>query len=475
MSYNPFDKDLDSIVEDDLGILIENEITEGWYVEYKSQIPERSGKLNTIKIIKSIASFANTKGGWIFWGVECDKNFPDKICGISTDKYSNLQDQLSRIVSSNINPTPIYNFKEVQLSSGKIVFIIKVEESPTPPYIANNGVIYQRENNESNPIRDRYIIEKLNEKTQTYVKSIEDFTHFDEYGETKGQSDSNESFLELYLFPKPFNSFEFNNFFSSTFFQTVSDIFCSGVNCKIEIGGSTKDVPVSIGMNSIYTSNDSILIRNINENNIIYKSTTLEIFRNGNLKFLMPLHNFGIKNVPERYREPETIEYLIRRFLLDDLDDGFAIYDKTDIENIQELPSNGFSDWVRMFDGADIILVILIICSQYETLLKENDFDVSMAVGFRARVTNTWRKFLFFDDEKYLENIKKYNIPLTPKEEIQIPNFKNGKSYSIKFNEEINPFYLVSKIILNDIGLPDGTSMNFSEILSDAIKHLHQE
>lgn len=298
MRYNPFDKELEDINEDELSKLIVNEVDEGWYIEYKSQIPEKSsGKLNTIKIVKSIAAFANTKGGWIFWGVECKVNTASKICGINLDSYTNLQDQLSRIISSNINPTPIYHFKEVTLASGNVVFIIKVDESPTPPYITGNGVIYQRENNESNPIKDRYIIEKLSEKTEAYVKSIEDFTHFEDYGETVGQSESNQSFLELFLFPRPFDSFEFKGFFTNAFFRSVALNFYDNVDFEIEVDGEVFSTPLNLGFNSIYTSLDSIIIRPITVKNIIYKGTTVELFRNGNLKVVIPLYDFSLNNV----------------------------------------------------------------------------------------------------------------------------------------------------------------------------------
>ena len=94
------------------------------------------------------------------------------------------------------------------MDTSEIVFIIQVEESPTPPYINCQGIIYQRENNESKPIKERYIIEKLNEKTLNYYNSIERFSVFD-LGITKGQSKSQQSFLELYLFPQPFDNFRF--------------------------------------------------------------------------------------------------------------------------------------------------------------------------------------------------------------------------------------------------------------------------
>jgi predicted HTH transcriptional regulator len=55
--FNPFVKKLEQLESSDLAIL--KEVAEGWYVEYKSIL------LDTRKIAKSIAAFANHYGGWL--------------------------------------------------------------------------------------------------------------------------------------------------------------------------------------------------------------------------------------------------------------------------------------------------------------------------------------------------------------------------------------------------------------------------
>ena len=52
MKYNPFNKPLDELTADDLNVLINNEVTEGYWIEYKSEFQESK------KISKSIALVA---------------------------------------------------------------------------------------------------------------------------------------------------------------------------------------------------------------------------------------------------------------------------------------------------------------------------------------------------------------------------------------------------------------------------------
>lgn len=57
--YNPFNKTISEIEYDDLEKLIENNISEGWSIEYKGSFPKNK------KIADSIASFANSEGDGI--------------------------------------------------------------------------------------------------------------------------------------------------------------------------------------------------------------------------------------------------------------------------------------------------------------------------------------------------------------------------------------------------------------------------
>lgn len=473
MKYNPFNKKLSELTEEDLAILIESEVTEGWYIEYKSAIPvanTNSEKLDNLKISKSISSFANTKGGWIFWGISCNsKNNPIELNGINIEGFKNFEDQISQIINSNINPNPFYQFKSIYLKNGNIVFVIQIEESPTPPYITSQGIIFQRENNESKPIKERYIIEKLNEKTNEYYNSIEQFSTFN-LPQTTGQSNWNQTFLELYLFPLPFNSFKFNNFYETDFFKQVAFRFYQNHTINFDENDPESNVSLNLGFNSVFSSSESIIVRPLSENNLIYKATTLELFENGNLKFLIPLNEFSTENIPRKYNKSKTIEYLLDKYSPNETVSQSLMMNRLSKTPYSSLPTitrrkkTDFVNHIKFIDGVELISTILILVSKYEAILKDYNFKMDSEIGFRAKVTDCWRKFVFFDDEEYLEKLKLYNIPLSPKNKIEIPIFKNGNSY--KTNLSLGGSYLqIARFILEGIGLPDADSIDFLNII----------
>lgn len=68
---------------DDLNTLIDNEVKEGFYIEYKSDFQKPP------KIAKSITSFANTYGGWYFIGIDDEEktNIAKSIAGFDINKH----------------------------------------------------------------------------------------------------------------------------------------------------------------------------------------------------------------------------------------------------------------------------------------------------------------------------------------------------------------------------------------------------
>lgn len=478
MAYTPFNKEIEELTEKDLLILADSEISEGWYIEYKRDIPKTSsGHLDGIKISKSVSAFANTKGGWIFWGIDCDnKNKVNAINGVDLSEQLNFEDQVAKTINANISPRPYYHFKRIGLENGRTVFLILVEESPTPPYITSQGVIYQREHNESKPIRERYIIEKLNEKTGEYYDSIERFTSFD-LPETKGQAEWNQTYLELYLYPLPFNSFEFKEFYTSDFFKNAALRFYQNVDVSLGPPDSNAPViPLNLGFNSIFSSERSLIIRPLNEKNLIYKSTTVELTERGNLKFLMPVYEFDTRNVPKHYEGSETLSYLLDKYSPHETVKqslGYPMKYSSELLTVTQRKTTDFVNHVKFIDGMELIASILIIISKYRAVLEDNGFDFGTDIGFRARITDCWRKFVFFDNKDYLEKIKLYNIPLSPKNEIEIPEFRKGSGYKLKLDH--STFFDIARFILEGIGLPDSHSIPFSEIIDNGFKRFNHK
>ena len=474
LMYNPFDKSVIELNIDDLQKLIDNEICEGWYIEYKREIPRQtSGKLDNVKIAKSISSFANTKGGWIIWGISCDeKNRPVNINGIVIDDFRNFEDQVAQLINSNISPSPIYHFKKIDTGDNKIVFVIQVEESPIPPYVTSQGVIYQRENNESKPIKDRYIIEKLNEKAASYYETIEEFSNCD-LTETKGQSESNQSYLELYLFPEPFDSFSFKDYYTSSFFHSIALTFYQNQELSFNSNDNNKVTTLlNLGFNSVYSSEDSLIIRPLNKTNLIYRTPTVELFRNGNLKFLIPIYEFSSKDIPKHYEESKVLNYLLDIYSPYRTRKQYG-YNGVELPAIRSREQTDFVNHIKFIDGANFIVTIHIILSKYKKILQENGFDMTSNIRFRAKVSDCWRKFVFFENDNYLEKIKLFNIPLSPKNQIQIPEFRKGHAYRFNLSDE-SAFHMVALRILEGIGLADMTSMNIDAIFEAEIRR-HSE
>jgi len=118
-------------------------------------------------------------------------------------------------------------------------------------------------------------------------------------------------------------------------------------------------------------------------------------------------------------------------------------------------------------------LAILIIISKYTATLKDSKFDFETEFGFRAKISNCWRKFIFFDNDDYLEKIKIYNIPISPKNEIEIPEFKNGDTYKINLKDDL-AYFQIARFVLEGIGLPDSQTINFNEIIERGVKRFKE-
>src|SRR5687767_12296776 len=95
MTFTPFEKELKDLDENQLKRLIDNSISESWYIEYKREFPKANGKIDPQKLTKIISAFANTKGGWLFYGITTNNNnTPLELTGININEYSNITDQV---------------------------------------------------------------------------------------------------------------------------------------------------------------------------------------------------------------------------------------------------------------------------------------------------------------------------------------------------------------------------------------------
>ncbi|GAB3380086.1 AlbA family DNA-binding domain-containing protein [Lysobacter fragariae] len=185
-SYSPFSKQLEDVLVDDLVAL--RTVHEGWYVEYKEAVP------NPPAIAKSVSAFANTYGGFLFYGVKeksKDNNVADEFLGIASCDVESMRERIRQAICAHSAPEPHFDIKvwsgpsdALELAEGRSIICIRVPRSSRAPHIHKSGVIYRRvaDSSEPTPENDRHALgelfkrsDKLLEKYRSWYGADPDF------------------------------------------------------------------------------------------------------------------------------------------------------------------------------------------------------------------------------------------------------------------------------------------------------------
>jgi hypothetical protein len=172
-SYSPFSKQIDNLAAEDLPVL--RNVAEGWYVEYKQEVP------NASSIAKSIAALANTYGGWLFYGIaEKSKDEPTagSFPGIDATKVDAVLQQIRNAVAMLLSPVahfevkPVFGpYEPIGLPQGRAIVCIQVPWSPIAPHIHHKGLIYRRvaDSSDPRPENDRFVVDQMLERSKLIV------------------------------------------------------------------------------------------------------------------------------------------------------------------------------------------------------------------------------------------------------------------------------------------------------------------
>lgn len=139
-------------------MLSEQDFDESFYYELKDD------KVSPRKIMEEISAFSNTFGGYIFIGVSNDK----QIVGCTEWNEQRIHSS----IHDSITPTPSFDVKKFSCE-GKLIYVIKIEEGDEPPYITNNGKIYERLSSGSFTIKDSVKLSQIYSKREQLLSKME--------------------------------------------------------------------------------------------------------------------------------------------------------------------------------------------------------------------------------------------------------------------------------------------------------------
>lgn len=139
---------------------------ESFFFEFKEDGVE------TKKLSEEISAFANTYGGYIFMGVSDEKV-------ITGCKKWNEQ-KIHTMIHDSLSPIPNFDVKKFMTKDLKNIFVIKIEQGTTPPYITSKGKIYERLSSGSFVINDSTKLTQMYYKRENELKKIEKKITIDE-------------------------------------------------------------------------------------------------------------------------------------------------------------------------------------------------------------------------------------------------------------------------------------------------------
>jgi predicted HTH transcriptional regulator len=123
----------DDISEADLNDLIQAGVPEGLVIDYKRD-PYGNSDADRKEALKDITSFANSAGGHLIIGMEEANGLPTALIGLSVDPDA-LINRLESLVRDGIEPRIVgIRMRQVNLSSGGAVVVIRIPRSWNPPH-----------------------------------------------------------------------------------------------------------------------------------------------------------------------------------------------------------------------------------------------------------------------------------------------------------------------------------------------------
>ncbi|MFN8012689.1 MAG: ATP-binding protein [Holophagaceae bacterium] len=402
---DPFRKPLHEVESRDLHVL--KEVSEGWYIDYKQDL------IDLKDIAKHLTSFANTYGGWIFFGIKehTATHAADKFIGINGEVLDTLLTRLREASSAHSFPTVYFETKtikgpcaEIELDADKYILIVKISEGEEPPYVHSSGRIYKRTADHSKPEAEtnRYAIDRLFDKSasaDTLLKQfIDDSPHLH-------KKQSEDSILHIYLLPQSSDESSLN--------QIKIDDFKT-ICCE-------RKTPFSLNFDHVFPSKYGFTARYVQENHFYYFLPTLRFWHNGRFKISIPINSFSIDGYMKdpRFKHKKELITMVDIKKSEDL----KILDLTQVGVILSCFLNTIIDIKkRTMDHRDLLCAV--------------------------KTTNTGGKCPYIDKPQYFEHCKKYGIPILLENSLQIPTHIK-KSYLLPLemqdyfksnSEEIIPF-----------------------------------
>ena len=376
MRYTPFDKELQALSTDDLASL--HDVHEGWYVEYKSaMISHRS-------LAKSLSSFANQYGGWLFLGVFEDspshtaQGFP----GLPTSQVPDALESLRNASKDLLQPPVFYTTRvfhgpiaSINLGADHSLVVVSIPQGPNPPYLHNDGRIYRRIADSSNPAQetDRGVLDLLVERGNRANTRLADRIS---RSPPVSRGEENQPYIHLSIF--------------SDRYETMGHWYDKGLVEFTDIMGGGM-----LPFDNIFSTSEGYAARQAANNPQNARTLTWEFSRH--------CHSFVTLPIPllSDIKDPAWNQYAIGE------------------EFLSKLARDGM-EYQTILDLSPLFQIYMSIMIRHRCLALAA--NVKGPFHIKAHLENVWRTVPFIDLPEYLIHTMNYGFPLVQEDPIFVPS-----------------------------------------------------
>lgn len=130
-----FGKALSEVSIDDIETIVRVKIPESRTMDYKLKLHPATDAGNK-EFLKDISAFANTVGGYLFYGVDEKEGIPESIKGVEVDDFDKLKLHFENLLRTGVDP-PIrgVDFVVVDFENSRKVIVVKVPKSVARPHV----------------------------------------------------------------------------------------------------------------------------------------------------------------------------------------------------------------------------------------------------------------------------------------------------------------------------------------------------
>lgn len=344
----------------------------------------------------------NTHGGWLFYGIS-EASKEDAVAGafpgIARRDVDGALQRLRQAVAGLINPSPHYDprvlwgpCESLGLSADCAIICVYIPWGPNAPYVHKSGQIYRRvaDGSEPRPESDRFVLDQLWRRSEGLLKEYGAWIDRDpELSKTEAQN----PYVRLLIVCDLWEERE------AWLDADIAEV--RGI-----LGGEAGIVMTSLPFDTVYTSSQGFIGRQLRNNDPQRLGLTWRLGRDLVSEVIIPLSYYDLN-------DPSAASVHLEGF------DGAERYAKM-------LHLAGYSQ-PKIVD-LNLLYNLLIGVAETQSRLMER---ARWTHGFhiKAVLMNVWRTVPFLDLPMILDEFEKFGVPMILDESVLAPAGRSPNSF----------------------------------------------